>query len=666
MAGSSVTLVHALGLDLVPGGHVAVGFRAGLVELLDPVFLRLALGERVLLAELVGDVGAHVVAGAALARRFLRGPAHDDGGVVFGVALRPHVQLLGAHGVGQQNVGVLGGVGHHGVPHQDELQLALVCQNVVRVVDVAVLVRDAVARVVPQELDVVVQLVGAHDAGVGGRHLLAVVHGVDPLVHRDGRLDGVLERQGSHEVGGRFGLALAGVRAGQADLADEHGQHADGARRVLAVRVALRAPALADERRLGGGDVGCQLLDALGRDAGDGGGPLGGLLHHVVAGAHDVVLVGLVLALGALGHGVLVVADAVLVQEALVHLVVRDPLVRDGGRQRGVGAGTDGQPLVRVSRARLVHAVVDVDDLAAAAGDGLAHLREVPHGVRAAHAGFRRAVAEHHHEVGGALGLGERGSVHVVVRAALAAVHEGQRHLQHVGGVVVRLVDVAAQQAQQAQTRLLAGGGVHAGGVVHVDGVVTVRVDDALQLAGDGVDGLVPADLLELALATLADALHGLRQAVGAVDPATHGAAAQAGARLQIDVAGVVGLHVDDLAVLGVPLEDAVAAAVDVALAPRDLVGRCARALACGALLVLRRAAVQRGRSGSAGKRQAGQRSLDERAARYARFVHGHGSLLLLRLFLSPVPQYRKQLAGESHSPCDLRTKPQVGVITIL
>ena len=58
--------------------------------------------------------------------------------------------------------------------------------------------------------------------------------------------------------------------------------------------------------------------------------------------------------------------------------------------------------------------------------------REVPHGVRAAHAGFRRAVAEHHHEVGGALGLGERGGVHVVVRAALAAVHEGQGDLQHV------------------------------------------------------------------------------------------------------------------------------------------------------------------------------------------------------------------------------------------
>ncbi|EQI15341.1 UNVERIFIED_ORG: hypothetical protein QOE_1822 [Clostridioides difficile F501] len=38
----------------------------------------------------------------------------------------------------------------------------------------------------------------------------------------------------------------------------------------------------------------------------------------------------------------------------------------------------------------------------------------------------------------------------------------------------------------------------------------------------------------------------------------------------------------------------------------------------------------------------------------------------MLRLFLSPVPKYRKQLAGESHSSCDLRTKPQVGVIAIL
>ena len=78
------------------------------------------------------------------------------------------------------------------------------------------------------------------------------------------------------------------------------------------------------------------------------------------------------------------------------------------------------------------------------------------------------------------------------------------------------------------------------------------------------------ADSLELAFAALADALHRIQQAVGAVQPTTHRTAAQAGTRLEVDIARVIGLHVPDLAVFDMPLEHAVAAAVDVALAPRD------------------------------------------------------------------------------------------------
>ena len=185
------------------------------------------------------------------------------------------------------------------------------------------------------------------------------------------------------------------------------------------------------------------------------------------------------------------------------------------------------------------------------------------------------------------LGLAERAGVHVVVgrvhagrnpqgyvRAFLGQVlgaseHVGHGRAHHVRRVVVVAGQRAADAVEQALRRV-ARRGVHARGVDREDGVVAVLVDRVLKLVGDGVDGLVPADALELALASLAHALHGVHQAVRAVEPAPHGAAAQACARLEVGVADVVGLHVQRLAVLGVPLEYAVASAVDVALAPVD------------------------------------------------------------------------------------------------
>ena len=526
------------------------------------------------------------------------------------------------------------------------------------VVDIAVLVRQAVARVVPDELDVARKLVGAADAGVGGGHLVAVIDGVHPLVHGDGRLHRVLERKAADEADGRACLALSGVRARKADLADEDGQHADGAAGVLAVGVTLRPPALRDERGLGCCDLVCERADGVGGNLRDGGGPFGGLLHHVVALAHEVGAIGLVLPLGALGHRLLVVAHAIGVQEFEVDLVVHHPFVRDGACHGGVGARTDGQPLVGMARRAFVEAVVDVDDAAAALIDSLAHAGEIPHDVRPAHARFSGAVAEHHHEVGVELGFGHRRREHVVVGAAILAVQKRQCGREHVRRVVVHAAQAASQHVEQTR-RGVARRGVHARSVDFVDGLVAVRVDDALELAGDGVDGLVPADLLELALTALADALHGLRQAVGVVEPAAHGAAAQAGACLQGVVAGVVGFHVDDLAIAAVPLEYAAAAAVHIALAPGDLVGGRVGCAVRAVSLALRRASVERG-AGRPGKRKSCERPFDERAARQRRFACGHGSLLWFGCSSRHDQNYRNCAAGESHRACDLREKPQV------
>ncbi len=47
---------------------------------------------------------------------------------------------------------------------------------------------------------------------------------------------------------------------------------------------------------------------------------------------------------------------------------------------------------------------------------------------------------------------------------------------------------------------------IDAYGIDHMDGVVAVGVDRVLELVGDGLDGLVPGDLLEFAGAALARA----------------------------------------------------------------------------------------------------------------------------------------------------------------
>ena len=219
----------------------------------------------------------------------------------------------------------------------------------------------------------------------------------------------------------------------------------------------------------------------------------------------------------------------------------------------------------------------------------------------------------------GLLGFRHGRGVHAVVGVALIAVGVGHAGLHHVRGVVRVALQVTAHQVRKAREQA-ARGGRNAAAVVHVHGLVTVLVDGVLERIGDALVGLVPADLLELALAALAHALHGLHEAVGRVDPAADGAAAQAGTGLQPGgIAHVVRFGVDDLAVLHVPAQQARAAAVDDALAVDDLVSRRG-APVLGAFLALGSAAVQRA-SGGPGQREPGERALHERAARQRRCV---------------------------------------------
>ena len=255
----------------------------------------------------------------------------------------------------------------------------------------------------------------------------------------------------------------------------------------------------------------------------------------------------------------------------------------------------------------------------------------------ARHARVARGVAEHHDQLAFLNGL-ER------TRAPAAAVREGNgAEVERAVGVVAVAGDLAAAKVEQAEERV-----VHhhvlldARAFLDEDRLVAVRFGDALEFRRDGVQRLVPADLLVLALAALRalDALHGVVQAVFAVDPAADGSPAQAGARLEAaerGIAGVVGFHVDDLVILHMALEHAGAAAVHMAVRPHHLfLGRTARIRRVAAFLRLAfgRAPEQGAASQRRGTQSSERRAFHEGAARDGAF-HRFRHVPSLCLFLS-------------------------------
>ena len=61
-----------------------------------------------------------------------------------------------------------------------------------------------------------------------------------------------------------------------------------------------------------------------------------------------------------------------------------------------------------------------------------------------------------------------------------------------------------------------------AGAVVQIDGFIAVLFNQPLHIAGDGIQRLFPADLLELALTAFTNALHRVLQTVRIIDSAAH------------------------------------------------------------------------------------------------------------------------------------------------
>ena len=331
-----------------------------------------------------------------------------------------------------------------------------------------------------------------------------MVDSIGEQEHGDGCLDGVLARRDGLEADRIRALARAGVGAGKTDLTGEKRKHDDRPAVQLAVATTLRTPALNNEQRLSGADLVRELLDLLGVDTRDGSSPLGSLLHMIVARSHDVVLIGLVLALGGLGHRVLVKADAVLVEELLVDHVVLDELIGDRRAQRGVSARVDRQPLGRTAHVRVVETRVDVDDLRAGL---LAHAHPVAMGHGAALTGLRGARAECEDELG-VIGSAER-------RAIETRSTEGVRnYCFHLHGAVVAIAAQKTAEAVHEAGKRASRGRAYACRIGNEHGLVSISVDDALELAGDSVNGLVPSDLLEFALTALADSLHRVVDAI--------------------------------------------------------------------------------------------------------------------------------------------------------
>ena len=261
----------------------------------------------------------------------------------------------------------------------------------------------------------------------------------------------------------------------------------------------------------------------------DGGGPLGGLVGN------------------ALGHCLEAVRPAL--DEVMVVQVFGDDDVQQRHGQDGVGAGTDGQPVVGAG-APPGETRVDGDD----AGTHL-HALDQPVAHETVGVGLDGlATPDQEHA--------RHGPILVGVTVGMELRRVGDEHVAELGGRADHARQVAgeAREAERGHVgRLHAGGGevrdlpadVAAGAVDDDDGLGAILGLRLECLLGDLVVSLIPGDALPLVLATLAGATQRVLQAVGMVDGVGHGQAAHAqlavGNRIQR-----VALNLHQSVVLGV------------------------------------------------------------------------------------------------------------------
>ena len=237
-------------------------------------------------------------------------------------------------------------------------------------------------------------------------------------------------------------------------------------------------------------------LDGAGGHAADLLGPLGRLRHAVLAAEHVVAEV--------------VEADRMRVEVLLVVGVLGDPRVGDGELEGRIGVGQDGDPLVGVDGVGVVHVGRDVDLLHADLGEPEAQAAR-HHAAPAKRRGLGVAAPEQH-------GVAVLGNVFDDV--VLAVLLAERVHAPDVLGAPVpafpavglaRLQREAAEQVQKVRHAAV-GGMDDLRLAVAVDlgehGVGAVGLDDALELGGDELGRLVPADAFVLAHAA------GLRMAL--------------------------------------------------------------------------------------------------------------------------------------------------------
>ena len=246
-------------------------------------------------------------------------------------------------------------------------------------------------------------------------------------------------------------------------------------------------------------------------------------------------------------------ADAVRANKLGVVEMLGEHHISHGAHHGGVGAGTDGDPLVGEGGGAERVARVDADDARAGltgqleeviAVGAVAHLGGIPtphqdvfgiEPVLPLIAGDERAIDGGRGEIDGAPRIGV-----VDAQAAAEEIHQAAGD--------VRAIELV----------------VGAGAIGNEQRGVAVPVLDALHFAGKAVERLVPGDGRELALAAFADALERSRETVGVVLAAEIGTAAHAGAQLRRGegIGAVICVEADDATGLDVGDQHATPAAV--------------------------------------------------------------------------------------------------------
>ena len=262
--------------------------------------------------------------------------------------------------------------------------------------------------------------------------------------------------------------------------ADERREAEDRPVRLTALRVVLHRHTDPDGRRLAGGEFTGQRADVVGRDPGE-------FLHSFGRERR-----------GALGE--LIEPGCVLVDVVVVGQPFRDDDVHHSQSQRGVGPRADAHEPVGASRG-LASVGVDHHDLGALA---LRLADERPE----MEVGTDDVAAPDHDvaRVGQALGVDEGGPQGHEIGAAPAGAAEGALRDRGAEAVHERVHDV--EPVQDPHIPQVAVGQDRLGAEL-----VAQRGEPVTDLR----DGLGPVDPFETAFALLADAVHGVEQAVGMV-----------------------------------------------------------------------------------------------------------------------------------------------------